>query len=95
MQGPASWKLKKVDVFIVLGAFFFELSSLFSTVLIICIFPINFSEKENQGAIRLFIHSMKVKCPGPGFFGKFSDFQDFQDFLKICVFFFKQLAILI
>ena len=61
---------KNVDLFIILGVFFFELMNSFFTVLLIHIFPIKFSEKENQGANRLFICSTKVKCPGPGKFSK-------------------------
>ena len=59
---------KKVELFIILGAFLFEVMHSFFTVLVICIFPGKFNEKENQGAIRLFICSMKVKCPGGGTF---------------------------
>ena len=61
---------KNVDLFVILGVFFFELMRSFFTVLLIHIFPIKFSEKENQGANRLFICSTKVKCPGPGKFSK-------------------------
>ena len=71
---------KNAELFIISGAFFFELMSSFFTVSSICIFATKFNEKENQGAIRLFISSMKVKCPGPGKFWYFLWFLSFSHF---------------
>jgi hypothetical protein len=46
-----SWQLvgcqKNVDLFMILGVFFVEVMHSFFTVLIICIFPTKFTEKEN------------------------------------------------
>ena len=56
---------KNVDLFIIWGAYFVEVMRSFVMVIIICIFAIKFNEKENRGAIQLFICSSKVSWAVP------------------------------
>ena len=87
LQLPASWSSEKFRPIYNFGCFFLELMNSFFTVLLIRIFAIKFSEKENQGANRLFICSTKVKCPGPGKFSKKMIFRwNFRKFSKFLIF---------